>query len=78
MSTYQGALEEYRNEDNDGKYRLIYTYFGLAIYFSQVLEETFSIMLWTNRIFKDKAKTNKEVNDIIDTIENSRKTMGFS
>lgn len=76
MSTYQDALEEYRNEDNDGKYRLIYTYFGLAIYFSQVLEETFSIMLWTNRIFKDKAKTNKEVNDIIDTIENSRKTMG--
>lgn len=76
MSRYKEALEEYENEDDNGKHRLIYAYFGLAVYFSQVLEETFSIMLWTDRVFKKKVKTNKEVNEIIDAIENSKKTMG--
>lgn len=76
MSTYNDALEEYSAEDENGKTRLIYAYFGLAVYFSQILEETFSIMLWTDRIFKKKVKTNKEVNDIITAIEKSKKTMG--
>lgn len=76
MNTYITALEEYNHEDENGKSRLIYAYFGLAIYFSQVLEETFSIMLWTDKIFKKQVKTNKEVNDIINVIENSKKTMG--
>jgi len=76
MNTYLDALEEYKLEDENGKSRLIYAYFGLAIYFSQVLEETFSIMLWTDKIFKKKVKTNSEVNEIIDVIENSKKTMG--
>jgi uncharacterized protein with HEPN domain len=76
MSTYLTALEEYNHEDENGKSRLIYAYFGLAIYFSQVLEETFSIMLWTDKIFKKKVKTNQEVNEIIDAFENSKKTMG--
>lgn len=76
MTRYEIALDEYESEDDNGRRKLIYAYFGLAVYFSQCLEETFSIMLWTDRIFKKKVKTNKEVNDIIDTIENSRKTMG--
>jgi hypothetical protein len=76
MSRYKDAIEEYDGEDDGGKHRLIYAYFGLAVYYSQVLEETFSIMLWTDRMFKKKVKTNKEVNEIIDTIENSKKTMG--
>ncbi|MBL0330892.1 MAG: hypothetical protein IPP64_16150 [Bacteroidetes bacterium] len=76
MDTYKDALAEYESEDDNGKHRLIYSYFGLSIYFSQVLEETFSIMLWTDRIFKKKVKTNKEVNEIIDAIEKSKKTMG--
>jgi hypothetical protein len=76
MSTYKDALMEYESEDENGKHRLIYSYFGLAIYFSQVLEETFSIMLWTDRIFKNKIKTSNEINEIIDSIENSKKTMG--
>ncbi|CAA9203729.1 hypothetical protein FLA105534_04910 [Flavobacterium bizetiae] len=33
-------------------------------------------MLWTNRIFKQKTKTSKEVNHIIDAVENTKKTMG--
>jgi hypothetical protein len=76
MSTYQDALEEYEAEDDNGKHRLIYAYFGLSIYFSQVLEQTFSTMLYVNRIFKNKVKTNKEINEIIDTIEKQGKTMG--
>lgn len=76
MSTYQDALEEYKAEDDNGKHRLIYAYFGLAIYFSQVLEQTFSTMLYLNKIFKKKVKTNKEINEIIDAIENQGKTMG--
>lgn len=73
---YDLAKDEYETEDNDGRHRLVYAYFGLAIYFGQCLEETFSIMLWTDRIFKKKVKTNAEVNKIIDAIENSKKTMG--
>ena len=76
MTKYELALQEYKEENDDGKHKLIYAYFGLAVYFSQCLEETFSIMLWTDRIIKKKIKTNKEVNDIIDKIENSKKTMG--
>jgi len=73
---YDIVKEEYETEDNNGRHRLVYAYFGLAIYFGQCLEETFSIMLWTDRIFKKKVKTNAEVNEIIDAIENSKKTMG--
>lgn len=76
MNTFKNALSEYESEDDNGKHRLIYSYFGLAIYFSQVLEETFSIMLWTDRIFKKKVKSGKEINEIIEAIEKSKKTMG--
>lgn len=76
MTQYETALEEYENENDDGKHKTIYAYFGLAIYFGQILEETFSTMLWTDGIFKNKVKTNKEVREIIDAVENSRKTMG--
>lgn len=73
---YDIAKNEYETEDDNGRHRLVYAYFGLAIYFGQCLEETFSIMLWTDRIFRQKVKTNAEVNQILDTIENSKKTMG--
>jgi len=76
METYKKALKEYESENEDGKFRLIYTYFGLAIYFSQILEETFSQMLWSDRIFREKVKSSKELNEIIEVIENSKKTMG--
>lgn len=77
MNRYEIAIEEYESSGDDEKHKLIYAYFGLAIYYSQVLEETFSIMLWTDRIFKKKVKSNEEVNEIIDAIENSKKTMGL-
>lgn len=76
MNAYTDAINEYNLEDENGQSRLIYAYFGLAIYFSQILEETFSIMLWSDKIFKQEVQTSSEVNEIIDTIENSKKTMG--
>jgi hypothetical protein len=76
MKTYRIALDEYENEDDNGQHRLIYAFFGLAIYHIQVLEETFSYMLWTDRILKNKIKTGKDIREIIDAVENSKKTMG--
>ena len=76
MTQYETALVEYENESEDGKHKTIYAYFGIAVYFGQILEETFSTMLWTDKIFKNKIKTNKEVREIIDVVENSKKTMG--
>lgn len=76
MKQYETDLGEYESEDDNGRHRIVYAYFGLAVYFSQCLEETFSRMLWIDRIFKNKIKTNREVNDIIDAIEGSKRTMG--
>lgn len=77
MTRTEIALEEYAGQTDEGeKNKLIYAYFGGAIYYSQCLEETLTMMLWMNRIFKKQAKSNKEVNEIIDAIENSKKTMG--
>lgn len=73
---FEIAKKEFEVEDDEGKHKLVYAYFGLSIYFSQCLEETFSIMLWTNRIVKRKVTSNKEVNNIIDEIEFSKKTLG--
>ncbi len=76
MSRLNIAKEEFDIESDDGKHKLVYAYFGLAIYQAQCLEETFSLMLWTDKVIKKNAKSNEEVNEIIDTIENSKKTMG--
>ena len=76
MNIYKVAIEEYELEDDNGKHKLIYSYFGLAIYFAQCIEETFSNMIILHRIVNKKIKTNSEVNEIIDSIENSKETMG--
>lgn len=76
MSIFERAKHEYESSDDDEKHRLIYAYFGLAVFESQCLEECFSLMLTTDRIFKRKVKTNREVNENIDSIEQSKKTMG--
>ena len=47
--TYENALEEYFNEDENGKHKLVYVYFGLSVYKSQCLEETFSNMRFPSR-----------------------------
>lgn len=70
------AREEFTNADSEEKHKLIYAYFGLAVYQSQCLEETFAMMLWTSKLFQDEIKTSREVNEIIDKIEQSKRTMG--
>ena len=76
MTTFELAMSEYNEEDENGQSRIIYTYFGLAVYQAQCLEETFSFMLWSSRIIENNVMTNEEVNEIIDSLENSKKTMG--
>ena len=76
MSRFIEAIKEYEHEDENGQARLIYAYFGLAIYHSQVLEETFSIMLIANKIIKKNLKTNDEVVAMIDSNDQTKKTMG--
>lgn len=73
---YDDAIDEFEGEDIHGKSRLIYAYFGLAVYYAQCLEQTFINMIWLNRIFKKKVKSQKELESIIDAVENSKKTMG--
>lgn len=76
MSRFIEAIKEYEHEDENGQNRLIYAYFGLAIYHSQVLEETFSIMLSVNKIIKKNPYTNAEVVALTDSIDQTKKTMG--
>lgn len=77
MTRYEIALIEFESATAEGEHeKLIYAYFGAAIYYAQCLEESFSMMLWINRIFKEQAKSSDEINEIIDAIENSKKTMG--
>ncbi len=77
MNTFEEVSKsEFYNEDDSGKHKLAFAYFGAAIYHGQCLEATFQNMLFTDLIFKKKLKTNKEVNEVIDEIENSKKTMG--
>lgn len=77
MSRFIEAIKEYEHEDENGQARLIYAYFGLAIYHSQELEETFSIMLIAKKIIKKNLKTNDEVIALSDSIDQTKKTMGI-
>ena len=60
MSRFIEAIKEYELEDENGQARLIYAYFGLSVYKSQCLEETFSNMLLLNRV------CNKSLNSLIE------------
>lgn len=75
-SRYTDAIFEHEQEDENGKSKNVYAYYGLAIYQSQCLEESFSLMLVTNRILKKMLKTNRDINDFMDKLETSKKTMG--
>jgi ADP-ribosylglycohydrolase len=69
---FEIAKNEYFLEETDNnKVKLVYAYFGSSIYHGQCLEETFSMMLITDKIFKKALTTNAEINEIVDTIENS-------
>ena len=75
MSVILRALNEFENEDEDGKARLIYAYFGLALYRAQCIEQEIINMIWLNRIFKNRVQNQNEIDEIIDSIENSRMTI---
>lgn len=76
MSRYKDALLEHENEDEDGKSKNVYAYFGLAVYHGQLLEESFFLMLLKSSLVSNKLKTNEDINCFIDRVEKSKKTMG--
>jgi len=74
--TYNAALIEFKEESDDGKTRLVYAYFGLACYLAQCMEEGLESMLWLKRLNEGEATSNDEVVELIESYENSKKTMG--
>lgn len=75
MDVYELALNEYNNKTEEQQQKVIYSYFGLAVYFSQCIEETFSNMLIFHRIFQKKITKEEEIQALMDAIENSKNSM---
>ena len=70
------AKEEYKNEDENGRNRLVYAYYGLSIYYAQCLEETFLIVLLVKRINNKEIHSTYTTHELIEMMETSKKTMG--
>ena len=76
MDLFNFALDEFNEEDENGKSKLVYSYFGLSVYYSQVIEESFMLMLWMNELFNKPKSDKKLFIETISNIENAKKTMG--
>lgn len=72
---YEFALEEYKNEQNDSQDKIIFAYFGLAIYKWQCLEKEFENMLWIKNIFINNVTSLEEFDDLVNEVEWKRHTM---
>jgi len=55
MEFFDQAMMEFNAENDEGKVRLVYAYFGVAVYWSQCIEETLSSMIWMDRFQGDGA-----------------------
>lgn len=73
---FNEAKIKFNNSSEDKYDELILMYYGWAVFKGQELEEVFSYMLWTKRLFTKKAKTNDDVKRIIDRIDSSSATLG--
>ena len=71
-SLAEEALAEFYEADEDGRHKLVYAYFGLAVYIGQCLEEMFSFMLRAHKIV-DKEKP---IDEIFDSNDREKKTFG--
>ncbi len=71
---FEIAKAELLNETEDNNCKIIYAYFGLAIFYSQSLELTLKNMLWSMRFINNV--DHKDLNSIIDEVEFSKKTFG--
>ena len=72
---YELALEEYVNEEAISQDKIIFAYFGLAIYKWQCLEHEFENMLWIKNIFTNNITTSEELDDLVHGIECKKYTM---
>ena len=77
MGLYEDvAFKEYETECVD-EYRLVYSYFGLAIYHCQVIEMSLSMILIFHKICKSRIKSSSDVKAIFDKIDNAKKNIGL-
>lgn len=72
---YEFAIEEYENEPEVSKHKIIYAYFWLAIYKWQCLEKWFTNMMWLKKSYVDKFSSQEEFNRMVDEIEWKKGTM---
>lgn len=72
---YEFASYEYDNEIEGEKSKIIYAYFGLAIYKWQCLEKGFTNMMWLKKSYVDKFSSQEEFNRMVDEIEWKKGTM---
>lgn len=56
ISSYITARDEYESLNESERNRLVFAYFGLAIYCCQCVEQTFSMLVPTDSVFKETAK----------------------
>lgn len=76
MSQIDEILPEYEREDSNGKHKTVFATFGLAVYWSQCLEQSCSLVLSLKKIRAEGAIPNKRVNEIVDSFEMSKRTLG--
>ncbi|MFY0690281.1 MAG: hypothetical protein JXQ90_24160 [Cyclobacteriaceae bacterium] len=62
--------------DDEEQTKQVYAYFGLAIYFAQVLEQHAINMIVIRKIFKQKLTSQTAINELWDNYEGSKKTFG--
>ncbi len=71
------AISEFVNQnEEDERIKLVYSYFGLAVYWAQCIEQTFENMIILYKIITEENVTRKYIDSIFQKIENSKATMG--
>lgn len=71
------AISEFVDQsEEDERIKLVYSYFGLAVYWAQCIEQTFENMIILNNIVKEENVTRKYINGMFQKIDNSKATMG--
>lgn len=72
----ESALEELEYAGEDERTKLVYAYFGLAVYEAQCLEGTFDYMILASKLYSNRDEQKEYLADLSDKHEREGKTMG--
>lgn len=75
-SLFRFAMTEFIGQDDSMQTKLVYCYFGLAIYWAQCIEQTFQNMIILKQMSSGEILTQKLVDSFLEKVENSKATMG--